>query len=95
MLVAHGDGHDEHHAEVRGVRGEIEVKEESVRERVACRCEQEQGPDDVDGGEHDGDRVAALTPVEECVGPMSHRENQVGHEEQQIPDRGQPDHHRQ
>ena len=31
VLVTHGDGHDEHDTEVRGVRGEIEIKEQPVR----------------------------------------------------------------
>jgi hypothetical protein len=41
VLVAHGNGHEEHDTQVRGVRGEIEIKEQSVRERGARRCEQE------------------------------------------------------
>jgi hypothetical protein len=41
VLVTHGDGHDDHDTEVRGVRGEVEIKERSVRERGARRCEQE------------------------------------------------------
>ena len=41
VLVTHGDGHDEHDTEVRGVRGEIEIKEQPVGERGARRSEQE------------------------------------------------------
>ena len=41
MLVTHGDCHDEHDAEVRGVRSEIEIEEQSIGERGARRSEQE------------------------------------------------------
>jgi hypothetical protein len=40
VLVTHGN-HDEHGTEVRTVRREIEIKEQSVRERGARRSEQE------------------------------------------------------
>ena len=85
---------------VRFVRGEIEVEEQSVGEWGFGGAIQEERPDDVDGGEHDGHGVAAVSPVEEPgqqgrqpVDVMRGRENQVGHEEEQIADRGQPNHH--
>jgi hypothetical protein len=37
VLVPHSDGHDEHGTEVRGVRGEVEIKEQSVRATAVSR----------------------------------------------------------
>src|ERR1700741_2093673 len=67
VLVGHSHRHCEHDGEMGAVRGEIEIEEQSVCARIARGCEQEDRPDDVDGGEHDGYLVAARSPVEQLA----------------------------